>query len=252
MGNFANSRNGVHLNDNVETMPRLGWMGHFTWRLAGTPTSIAPSSWKAMTEGVVRAPSLFSITLACILPSMMATHELVVPRSTPITSPLPAEHLPRTTSAAGISARGRPGFTHMARLEATLPALSAVLWRATKSDRFFVRIRSSGIRSAIRSAHCVTSEPSSGAVVVDSGGWGGGQHLGLGGQGEGPLAEGLQEHFDVVPRVSVCRLRGRDSLSTRALLRNACRPFLSAELFALGASLCGTGEEESFLLPMGI
>jgi hypothetical protein len=76
-------------------------------------------------------------------------------------------------------------------------------------------------------------------------GVGGGQHLGLGGQGEGPLAEGLQEHFDVVPRVSVYRLRGRDSLSTRALLRNACRPFLSAELFALGASLCGTGEEET-------
>ncbi len=35
-------------------------------------------------EGVVRAPSAFSITFAC-LPSITATQELVVPRSMPIT-----------------------------------------------------------------------------------------------------------------------------------------------------------------------
>jgi hypothetical protein len=34
-------------------------------------------------DGVVRAPSLFSITLV-VLPSMMATHEFVVPRSMPM------------------------------------------------------------------------------------------------------------------------------------------------------------------------
>jgi hypothetical protein len=34
-------------------------------------------------DGVVRAPSLFSITLV-VLPSMMDTHELVVPRSMPM------------------------------------------------------------------------------------------------------------------------------------------------------------------------
>src|SRR4051794_36951235 len=38
---------------------------------------------KATTEGVVRAPSAFSITFGA-LPSMMATHEFVVPRSMPI------------------------------------------------------------------------------------------------------------------------------------------------------------------------
>src|SRR5437762_184270 len=53
------------------------------WRLAGWPTSRSPSSRKATTEGVVRAPSAFSITFG-VLPSMMATHELVVPRSIPI------------------------------------------------------------------------------------------------------------------------------------------------------------------------
>src|SRR5579862_725505 len=53
------------------------------WRLAGWPTRRSPSSCIATTEGVVRAPSAFSITFGC-LPSMMATHELVVPRSMPI------------------------------------------------------------------------------------------------------------------------------------------------------------------------
>ncbi|KAB8283661.1 hypothetical protein B0I72DRAFT_142933 [Yarrowia lipolytica] len=55
-------------------------------RLAGTPTSRSPSLVKATTEGVVRLPSAFSITLG-VLPSMMATAELVVPRSIPMTAP---------------------------------------------------------------------------------------------------------------------------------------------------------------------
>jgi hypothetical protein len=40
-----------------------------------------------MMEGVVRAPSAFSITLV-VLPSMMATHELVVPKSMPMILPM--------------------------------------------------------------------------------------------------------------------------------------------------------------------
>ncbi|PIM96987.1 hypothetical protein CDL12_30552 [Handroanthus impetiginosus] len=54
------------------------------WRLAGWPTRRSPSSAKATMEGVVRAPSAFSITLG-VEPSMTATQELVVPRSMPIT-----------------------------------------------------------------------------------------------------------------------------------------------------------------------
>ena len=53
------------------------------WRLAGWPTRRSPSSRMPTTEGVVRAPSAFSITFG-VLPSMMATHELVVPRSMPM------------------------------------------------------------------------------------------------------------------------------------------------------------------------
>ena len=53
------------------------------WRLAEAPTRISPPSWYAMIDGVVRAPSLFSITFV-VLPSMIATQELVVPKSMPM------------------------------------------------------------------------------------------------------------------------------------------------------------------------
>src|SRR5271154_5834593 len=54
------------------------------WRLAAWPTRRSPDSVNATIDGVVRAPSLFSMTLAA-LPSITATHEFVVPRSIPIT-----------------------------------------------------------------------------------------------------------------------------------------------------------------------
>src|SRR5512134_1717551 len=52
-------------------------------RFADAPTRISPSSWYATIDGVVRPPSLFSMTLIWP-PSMTATHELVVPRSMPM------------------------------------------------------------------------------------------------------------------------------------------------------------------------
>src|SRR5690242_1082321 len=54
------------------------------WRLAGWPTRRSPSGAKATIDGVVRAPSAFSMTLGAE-PSITATQELVVPRSMPIT-----------------------------------------------------------------------------------------------------------------------------------------------------------------------
>jgi|SRR5688572_22291075 hypothetical protein len=57
------------------------------WRLAEAPTSTSPSSWYATIEGVVRAPSEFSITRV-LLPSMIDTHEFVVPRSMPMILPM--------------------------------------------------------------------------------------------------------------------------------------------------------------------
>src|SRR5512132_2941974 len=57
-------------------------------RFAIWPTSRSPPSAKATIDGVVREPSLFGITTASP-PSMTATQELVVPRSMPMTLPIP-------------------------------------------------------------------------------------------------------------------------------------------------------------------
>ena len=51
------------------------------------PTSFSLSSVKATIDGVVRAPSAFSITFG-VLPSITATQLFVVPRSIPITFPI--------------------------------------------------------------------------------------------------------------------------------------------------------------------
>src|SRR5437588_8883979 len=53
-------------------------------RFAAWPTRRSPSAVKATIDGVVRAPSAFSMTLG-LAPSMTATQELVVPRSMPMT-----------------------------------------------------------------------------------------------------------------------------------------------------------------------
>src|SRR6266478_6485981 len=53
------------------------------WRLATWPTRRLPSFANATTEGVVRPPSEFVITVGSP-PSMTATTEFVVPRSIPI------------------------------------------------------------------------------------------------------------------------------------------------------------------------
>src|SRR5579884_490574 len=53
------------------------------WRLATVPTSRSPDCVNATTDGVVRPPSAFSMTVGSP-PSSTAMHELVVPRSIPI------------------------------------------------------------------------------------------------------------------------------------------------------------------------
>src|SRR5437660_12827673 len=54
------------------------------WRLAASPTKRSPVLVKATTEGVTRRPSEFSRTSGSP-PSITAMHELVVPKSIPIT-----------------------------------------------------------------------------------------------------------------------------------------------------------------------
>src|SRR5690348_17366799 len=52
------------------------------WRLATSPTSTSPDLAKATTDGVVREPSAFAMTVGSP-PSSTLTTELVVPRSMP-------------------------------------------------------------------------------------------------------------------------------------------------------------------------
>jgi hypothetical protein len=54
---------------------------------AAAPTNLYPSFVKATTDGVVLEPYAFSMTLG-VLPSIKATHELVVPRSIPMIAPV--------------------------------------------------------------------------------------------------------------------------------------------------------------------
>ncbi len=56
------------------------------WRLATWPTSRSPSLVNATTDGVMRLPSSLTMTLGS-RPSMIATHEFVVPRSIPMILP---------------------------------------------------------------------------------------------------------------------------------------------------------------------
>src|SRR5215216_5733632 len=53
------------------------------WRLATVPTRRSPDWVKATTDGVVRPPSAFSMTVGSP-PSRTAMHEFVVPRSMPM------------------------------------------------------------------------------------------------------------------------------------------------------------------------
>ena len=53
------------------------------WRFAGAPTSRWPSRPNATTDGVVRPPSAFGMTVGSE-PSSTAMQELVVPRSMPM------------------------------------------------------------------------------------------------------------------------------------------------------------------------
>mmetsp|Transcript_78629 Transcript_78629/g.208688 ORF Transcript_78629/g.208688 Transcript_78629/m.208688 type:complete len:244 (+) Transcript_78629:213-944(+) len=90
------------------------------WRFAGMPTSRWPSEEKPTIDGVVRMPSLFSMTLG-VLPSITATQEFVVPRSIPITSPFACRRAadtprkPRRLAGHGAGPRRAPRATAAGR-----------------------------------------------------------------------------------------------------------------------------------------
>src|SRR5580693_1897138 len=70
-------------------------------RFATCPTSRSPLLVKATTEGVVRPPSSFGITLGSP-PSITATTEFVVPKSIPIIFAIASLLLPAQSSCASL------------------------------------------------------------------------------------------------------------------------------------------------------
>ena len=57
------------------------------WRFADWPAMTSPSFVNATIDGVVRSPSLFSMTFG-LPPSITATQEFVVPKSIPMILPM--------------------------------------------------------------------------------------------------------------------------------------------------------------------
>src|ERR1039458_1149342 len=68
------------------------------WRFATWPTRPSPLLVNATTEGVVRCPSWFAITVGWPA-SITATTELVVPRSIPMILPIPLLILSRSNQS---------------------------------------------------------------------------------------------------------------------------------------------------------
>ena len=81
---FISSVTSPNLRPMKRLIEKMVFCGFVTcWRFAGAPTSRWPSFVNATTDGVVRPPSAFGITVGSP-PSSTAIAELVVPRSMPI------------------------------------------------------------------------------------------------------------------------------------------------------------------------
>ena len=81
---FISSETSPNLRPMKRLMEKIVFCGFVTcWRFAGAPTSRWPSRVNATTDGVVRPPSAFGMTVGSP-PSSTAIAELVVPRSIPI------------------------------------------------------------------------------------------------------------------------------------------------------------------------
>src|SRR5204862_8122094 len=72
------------------------------WRFAAWPTNRSPLFVNATTEGVVRAPSLFSKTTGSP-PSIAAIQEFVVPKSIPKTLAINSNSFLVSLSTAGVT-----------------------------------------------------------------------------------------------------------------------------------------------------
>src|SRR3712207_6688247 len=81
---LSSSRTSASLRPMKRLIEKIVFVGFVTaWRLATVPTRRSPDWVNATTDGVVRPPSAFSMTVGSP-PSRTAMHEFVVPRSIPM------------------------------------------------------------------------------------------------------------------------------------------------------------------------
>src|SRR3712207_3568816 len=91
------------------------------WRLATVPTRRSPEVANATTEGVVRPPSAFSMTVGSP-PSSTAMHEFVVPRSMPMVLPILA---PLLGEVRGHGRLHQPAGRNLSQVDADVSGSSA-------------------------------------------------------------------------------------------------------------------------------
>src|SRR3954453_23476436 len=114
----SSSRTSPSLRPMKRLMEKTVLVGLVTaWRLATVPTRRSPPWVKATTDGVVRPPSEFSMTVGSP-PSSTAMHEFVVPRSMPIVLAIgdsPYKDLSRVDADCSRSGTSVKGHIHRSR-----------------------------------------------------------------------------------------------------------------------------------------
>src|SRR6185312_681798 len=106
------------------------------WRLAVSPTSTSPSLVKATTDGVVRKPSAFAITVGSP-PSRTETTELVVPRSIPTARAMRSFSL----YCSGLSKSVARLESHLLKFTDELPAVKSIQQILSQLDSTLPRLR---------------------------------------------------------------------------------------------------------------
>src|SRR3954463_12356606 len=124
----SSSRTSASLRPMKRLIEKTVFVGLVTaWRLATVPTRRSPLAAKATTDGVVRPPSLFSMTVGSP-PSSTAMQEFVVPRSIPMVFAMWCA--PLLNLSLGGADYNRSGTSSEARIHH-----SAGAWHGTSAGR---------------------------------------------------------------------------------------------------------------------
>src|SRR3954467_4306167 len=121
---FISSETSSYLRPMKRLMEKIVFCGFVTcWRFAGAPTSRWPSRVNATTDGGVRPPSAFGMTVGSP-PSSTAIAELVVPRSIPIVFAIDTG-----SSVTGLLRKSKPLYSKSKR-----PPVSCLVFHGSSAE----------------------------------------------------------------------------------------------------------------------